>query len=388
MKLEKRKSLMPLLGLAAMALCGTSNAADQQMNKRSHDRNASSHAQQHKNGQFRQITPNAGPTVHNGADIFVTANFIYWRAYQSGLSYAAPAVFNPLWGYDNNQPEVSSGNIGQDWGPGFKVGLGLDTAHDGWQVYAQYTWNSFSETSSTSYAPSTEPAAVSAGVASKLTNPNDSLAFTSDNADASWRLRFNKIDLMLSRDFFLSQYLTMKPAAGLTGTWQNQSLSTKYTRNTTPFVIGDSLTPAPTIAAYVQNDLVARNFGIGLRMGSEFSYYFTKQFSLYGDMYGNVYWTNYTTTSNNETLHSPANNASKTYIDQSNPDYYAVKFAGEMELGLMWETYFCERDYHFSMRAGWEMQQWFNWTQFSAASYTVNNSLSFQGLNLKFRFDF
>ena len=388
MKLEKRKLLMPLLGLTALALSTTGYAADEHMNKRSHDRKQTSNARQQKNGQFRQITPNAGPTVHNGADIFITANFIYWRAYQEGLNYATPAPFNPLWGYDNDATQVSSGDIGTDWGPGFKVGLGLDTAHDGWQVYAQYTWNSFSDTGKIGYAPSTEDAAVAADAASKVVNPFDGSLFTSDNAEANWKLRFNKIDLMLARDFYLSQYLTMKPAAGLTGTWQTQTMSTEYTRTTTPYQIGAALTPAPTVAAYLQDDLAMKNYGIGLRVGSDFTWYFTKQFSLFGDMYGNLYWTDYTTQTNKEVLHSPANELSKTYIDQSGDDYYSVKFAGEMELGLMWETYFCERDYHFAARVSWEMQNWFNWTRFSTSDAMTNKDLSFQGLNVKFRFDF
>lgn len=386
MKLEKSKLLMPLLGVTTLGLLSVSTWADDNMQKRSqYDRkeSTSTQHQNNNNSQFRQITPNAGPTVHNGADIFITASFIYWRAYQDGLNYATPAPFNAAWGFTDVESSAQAA-IGTDWGPGFKIALGLDTSHDGWDVYAEYTWNSFAETSKIGYAPST---VATGATASKLLNPNDSSLFRSDDATANWKLRFNKIDLMLGRNFFLSQYLTMKPAVGFTGTWQHQNMTAKYTRRDTSFAPA-GLTPAPTLNAYVKNELVLKQYGIGLRLGSDFAWYMTKQFSLYSNLFANLYWTDYTTQSNKETLHSPDNSLAKTYIDQSNDDHYAVKFAGEVELGIMWETYFCENDYHFAARLGWEMQNWVNWARFGNGATMHDGSLSFQGANVKFRFDF
>ena len=375
MKMEKRKSLMPLLGMTTLGLLlfSTSIHADGNTHKNSqYGREKKQSTSSQDGGQFRQITPNAGPTVHNGADIFISANFIYWKAYQENLAYAS-------------RIDTGRKSIGTDWGPGFKVGIGLDTSHDGWDLYAEYTWNRFSQSTST-----TSPRDNTGD--STITNPNAPLVIApaGDTASAQWKLGFNKIDLMLGRNFFLSQYLTMRPSAGLTGTWQNQNMSTTFRMTGTP---GYTIHTTPVTDlddhAYLKQNLVLKNYGIGLRGGSDFAWYFTKQFSIFTDLYGNLYWTDYTTQSNKLTLYDPTNNANKVYIDQNNDDFYAVKFAGEMEIGLMWETYFCEHDYHFAIRATWEMQTWVNWARWlQAINASDNNDLSFQGLNLKLRFDF
>lgn len=381
MKLENRKLLMPLLGAAAFAALSTGTFADDRMQKKSQyeRRQSTTSSQKNGNNQFRQITPNAGPTVHNGADIFITANFIYWHANQAGLTYAFPSAESSA---TSNVAPLRRGVIGEDWGPGFKVGLGLDTAHDGWDVYAQYTWNSFRQNSSTTYP-------LSQAGTSKMLNPNDGQNLLSDKGTSTWKLRYNKIDLMLGRNFYLSQYLTMRPAAGLTGTWQHQNVSTTYRRLTTAYAPA-GLTPAPTLDGTLRNDLVLKQYGIGVRMGSDFAWYFTKQFSIFTDLYANLYWTDYTTQSNKVTLNNgdATTPLSKVYVNQSDDDYYAVKFTSEAEIGLMWETYFCEHDYHFAAKVSWEVQNWINWARFGNALTMQNHDLTLQGLNVKLRFDF
>ena len=89
------------------------------------------------------ITPPVAPAVNHGADVFISADFIYWKAYQEGLEYANSAV-NALAasgltpGATLNQGTFATPQT--KFEPGFKVGLGLEFEHDGWDLFAQYTW--------------------------------------------------------------------------------------------------------------------------------------------------------------------------------------------------------------------------------------------------------
>ncbi len=42
--------------------------------------------QHHNRMTMQEITPNAGPRVANGADVFLTADFIYWRPREDGTA--------------------------------------------------------------------------------------------------------------------------------------------------------------------------------------------------------------------------------------------------------------------------------------------------------------
>src|SRR3989344_1378501 len=88
-----------------------------------------------------EITPLAGPVVKNWAEFFVTADFIYWQARQDDMAFASDGNFNftgiPA---TNNPKKGNQYNLDYNFEPGFKVGLGVDFRHDGWDLYANYTW--------------------------------------------------------------------------------------------------------------------------------------------------------------------------------------------------------------------------------------------------------
>ena len=65
-----------------------------------------------------QITPPAGPLVSNGADVYLTADFIWWKAQQDGLAFAVNGINAP-----GEATDVSKGHLHQPhfkYEPGFK----------------------------------------------------------------------------------------------------------------------------------------------------------------------------------------------------------------------------------------------------------------------------
>jgi len=133
------------------------------------------------------ITPPVAPVVSNGADVFVTGDFIYWNSYQEGLGYAISGqnIGDTTKGGVAKNNNIARGTVAEadsDFQPGFKVGLGLMFEHDGWDLFAQYTWlNPSTETTSISDSANNQllatlgkPAYVNADYLSYLAHHTDS----------------------------------------------------------------------------------------------------------------------------------------------------------------------------------------------------------------------
>ena len=67
---------------------------------------------------------------------------------------------------------------------------------------------------------------------------------------------------------------------------------------------------------------------------------------------------------------------------------YEVRFVGEFQIGLRWEMWFYDDNYHFLIQAGWEEQVWLSNGNFIRLYNDVDGDLNLQGLDIKFRFDF
>ena len=85
------------------------------------------------------ITPRVDLIKDTGMIWFLTGDYTYWTARERGLEYAVSHAAQGA----NAQEGASGGkeyHIGNKWTSGFKVGLGTNFCHDGWDVYAEYTW--------------------------------------------------------------------------------------------------------------------------------------------------------------------------------------------------------------------------------------------------------
>ncbi|NGX51217.1 MAG: hypothetical protein K1060chlam2_01079 [Chlamydiae bacterium] len=379
----KLKKLWPIIGAMSVLLVAPTFADNYQQN---------AGMQQTKSGQgtyqrgtYREITPNAGPRVANGADVFITADFIWWKAVQEGTTFATSGFQNSF-ATDLDAPRGRVAEVGKEWSPGFKVGLGLNLNQDGWDIYAEYTWlqsnnrNSISvvndQTNGPSFflQPTTELVAVS-GVFE---------AESVTKANARWHHHLNVIDLELGRNFYLSQYFTMRPFIGLKGTWQDNDYRVSFFQ-----FDGVDLEVGP-YRMRNRNDM----WGIGVRGGFDIAWYMTKNWSFYGDLAWTAMWADYDDIRRKDTLtqEDPNNEdalISTVLFNTHYDSHYAVKFVGELELGVRWEMWFYDDNYHFAVQAGWEEQVWLNWNTFiQIGDIDIWSDLNFHGLNLKFRFDF
>lgn len=386
--------LLPLVGALCLGLTSSVSAHSNYQNGNSNasyssssNMDSSSSQGNYQRGTFREITPNAGPRVAHGADVFMTADFIWWKATEEGLKYAltgtnaGPAASVNSADLYTAPSKGKTMSVGEDWAPGFKVGLGLNLGHDGWDIYTQYTWlhasdsNSISSSKNQVAFPAILPFA-------------DGASFTGNSASSKWDMHFNVIDLELGRNFYLSQFLTMRPHIGLKGTWQDHDWKTRL--NGQDFSIQVKGTSNVSVTGPVRHNKGYDVWGIGVRGGFNVAWYLSKCWSIYGDLAFSALWTNYY----NQTQYLATQNTStgttetRVWLNTDNDNIYTCKYIGELEIGLRWETWFYDDNYHFAIQAGWEQQVWMNWSKFSQPFDENSHDLALQGLNLKFRFGF
>ncbi|MCH9630954.1 MAG: hypothetical protein S4CHLAM37_09650 [Chlamydiia bacterium] len=400
------RSLTPALICLASTLC-----AD-------YDKKSDNHMYaEHSDLENRVITPNASPVVQHGVDVFISADFIYWTGRMDGLGYAYTGDLLGTEAEDAafiNQPagvNVAPGRVHyvkRKWDPGFKVAIGLDLGHDGWDLGAEYTWfrtkPSGSLTAGTDLGTSIIPTFQSSPVAvQNVSEAGNNLVI--GDASAKYRLHFNAIDLSLGRNFFVSPRLTTRPHFGLKGTWQTQRFKPKYD-NITGTVVeepGDGNVITTSISnAFYHHNFKQNYWGVGIRTGMDTSWQFTKSFGIYGNWALSALWGQFDTkrkdtTQSTETITNttdPDSDETNTVLPSRMVDvtnkFHTLSPVLELALGLRYDYWFSDNDYRFRIQAGWEEQVWFDQNQlFDIQVLTpLTGNLIFQGFTLKVRFDF
>lgn len=320
------------------------------------------------------ITPPMGPKVSDDVNYFFTADFIYWRTTCDGYDYADSGA--AIVGADGLTPIDPSkrgrtGYPGFDFQPGFKVGSGLKFAHDGWDVYANYTWLN----------PDT--------VESSLSDPSGHMFGTPDpyfgpstisKAKNHFRQSFNVVDLELGRNFFLSKFLTLRPFFGLKAAWIDQKVKNAFTvfNNATNGInAADEFLVSGAITNLAQK-LKLKSWGIGIRGGIAPVWYFMKDFGLYGNLAVSGMWTSYQ--NHGKSKYSGTISGTSGDILRSS---HSVTPVIELGLGLTYMTTFHDDAYGFSLSGGWEEQVWIGFNE----GFPRGN-MSLQGFTLKVGFEF
>ena len=243
--------------------------------------------------------------------------------------------------------------------PGFKILLGWDLPHDGWDLLGQFTWLHADADDSTTRSNTTA-----------LFNPqNDPLI----EAKADWKLKFNVIDLELGRNFFVSKYLKMRPFAGFKGTWQSEDYTVNYITNN--IIRNDAKTE-------IDQDY----WGFGLRGGCNTAWHFTNSWSIFGNFAISALWSGF------DVDRKDADNflgIESVDVDTEN-NFHTILPVLELILGLRYETWFYYEEYHIAIDAGWEQQVWWGHNRYVVINQPQQNGgdLTFSGLTFAVRFDF
>jgi hypothetical protein len=351
------------------------------------------------------ITPAVAPRVENGTGAFVTADFIWWKMHIGQMEYALNGIVDA----GNLVPADTSTRKGHvkspdfDFKPGFKVGAGLKFEHDGWDLYANYTWlkngesrnhlNGESGKGASSFTNFVAPGPfLSPGaLLDALFSPGAVVGtFNIVNARSLFKQHFNAADLELGRNFFISKYLTLRPHVGLKGAYISDELILHFTpTGGAKGFVGEARVLGITKGKQRKHQ---KMWGVGTRAGLNAVWHFCKNFGLYGDAAVTAFWSDFHVTSKDVVTARPALLPALGDDDDSDDDsdlttlntkevFQEVTPVVEAGIGLTYMTWFYDETCAFDVRAGWEEQVWIDFNRFMDVGTTGN--LSLHGLTIK-----
>lgn len=386
--------------------------------------------------------------------VFVSVDFLYWYARETNLDFAYSQQ-----GFTEQTQAAGACTrnyffptkhhyVGTAWKPGFRVGIGMNSSCDGWDLLLDYTYFRTHKTNNV-----TDPNFFARGAdlttfcqngivaivdpwATEI-NSTDPLAQHFPRIDAKWSLNFNQIDLELGRKYWVSKCMTVRPYIGVRGAWTKTNFNVVTGPVTDPNVfvsIQDNfrVVQGPDSS---DNSRFFRNkfWGVGLLGGLQPEFMLGNwcgcgNFSIYGNVDGALLWGKYRgrnrlaflaiTTQSQQDLGPPLGPVLSTVINRSaNPvetdDYSRMQGILDLGLGLRWEEHWCCDRYSTSIDLGWEHHYWFDFgmyhriigranedqrgnlgaTPLAIISEETGNSnmitdLGFGGLVIRFRFDF
>ncbi len=346
-------------------------------------------ALEQRKGASGMVNPPARPQVRNGADLFLYGDLLYWKATENGLPLA---VINK--GSFQNIAHSKVSNLRGKYDLGFRVGVGYDIPHDGWDLglswlrynsdgHRKHIHSHRNQFIFPSLAPSADPIA-------ELN--------TCQRAKGHWRLLLNQLDLDLGREFFVSKWLTMRPHAGVRTDWIHQKAKAEYQHFNGELV---NVPPLPT-SNEVEVGLKDEWWGIGLEAGLDTQWGLGEGWSIYANLAAAILYGRHHI--RDKVKDEPGVlNASNAADSRPNGkfgnlrnNYWIAHPVLDLQLGLRWDHMFCDDHLHVGIHLGWENHNYFSQNQlpnfsddFNFGKFFANQGdLSLQGWTLGLRLDF
>jgi hypothetical protein len=306
---------------------------------------------------------------------FFTADFLYWKASEDTLNWtrnvtatSPSSFFGPIY------------QVNPDWKPAFRVGLGWNTAYDNWDLYLNWTW--YNNSTRESLTAETNNAGLGLIGFWLPTSPT-----RNGSANYYWRLRHNMFDVELGRKFFISRALIMRPFGGVRGGWINRKFDVTYADP------DSTITAAVAPGTYYGH---AKYYGVGPRFGSNNEWFLGAGIRIHTDfafslLYGEVY------SHKARVLQQEGQEANTETVNLfDSQDITKVVPNAQMFLGFGWAECFCSQDIYLALKAGWEVNQYWNLPAFINPGANNNDitvtdlrsSFTLQGLTVKLDLEF
>ncbi|HEV8052956.1 MAG TPA: Lpg1974 family pore-forming outer membrane protein, partial [Parachlamydiaceae bacterium] len=254
---------------------------------------------------------------------FLSADFLYWRAFQDGLDTCIPTDVSDTIRADGRIISTFRGE-GRDpkfkWNPGFRIGAGYGFACSNWDIGA--LWTHFNSKAHSS-----------------LCNENS----------LKWNIDLDVVDLLVAYRCDFNSCFTFRPYAGIRFARIDQKLRLGGFPDSTTFALtGESL---------LATDNKHKFIGVGPLFGLEADLKIACGFSLYASgaiswLYGHndVRLTNSSATVNVIDFCEIRNKTNSTLT------------AADASLGLRWQTTFCN-DNQLFLQLGYEHHRYFDYSR-------------------------
>jgi len=339
---------------------------------------------------------------------YFDVEFLYWYARETNLPYAAKVLSKIRGSNISPNDEIIFAqcleSIDSSWDPGVRAGIGWSDKCDGWDGFLHWTYLDTCSKDKTKTSPFSGLAPTELGQ-SALLNPFPQRSVTENpffkKMRASWRLRFNQIDLALGRKYLVSSSFVMRPYVGLRGAWTKTDF--KISGNSGPKDL-DEVTVDYTLKS--RDHFTNRIWGVGLLGGFEPTWYFCSCIALYGNFGGALIWGKHEerkTERFHERYFDVDLRTEETLLNTSNrftEDGFQMSGLLDLAIGLRWEKPWCCNRYMTTLDLGWEHHIWFshsyrlrtydrsvNAPQFNQFDLQVSD-LGLGGFVLRLRLDF
>lgn len=363
----KLKKMWPALAISLVALTSFANAVDD-MQMRNIENRVS--ALEQRRGANGMINPPARPVVKDGVDLWIQAEALYMHATEDGMDFAIE---------NNSAVAYQSGrvkNAHYDWDWGFRLGLGYNMAHDGWDLLLNWTWFH-------SHEHHDEEAGTGEFLFGTRSDPGPTGQgnFQATEADEHHHLHLNLLDLEMGREFFVSKWLTVRPHVGLRAGWIHRNFEVEYEGGTT---LGTN---------ELEDEFHNRYRGIGLRSGFDTQWGLGSGWSIFGQMAFSLLYGRHHLHAEEEL---EAITGAETPQENVRSRYTMVRTMADFALGLRWDHLFYDDRYRIRLQLGWEEHVLFGFNRdidfvddVVRGKFTSNRGdLAFSGVSLQARFDF
>ncbi|MEN9344210.1 MAG: hypothetical protein RLZZ453_997 [Chlamydiota bacterium] len=369
------KNVLPFALTALVAFTSVASADSSNSAQMRNLENRVSALEQRK-GAGGMINPQGRPQVCHGVDVFVFGSLLYWNAHENGLSVAVKAPSTNSLVHDNLLENSVVKNMSGKWNWGFRVGLGYNTMHDGWDL--RMPWTRFTDTGHRN--PNTAGAQFFPTQAMPSFVEDVSTGGSTTSVGAYWGLNINVLDLDLGREFFVSKWLTLRPHGGLRTNWIHQNMHIFYGH------LAATDFPATPNANVTMSD---HWWGLGLEGGLDTQWGLGGGWSVFGNMSAAVLYGLHEMENENNLIDGA------TFATLSD-SYHITHPMLDFIVGLRWDHLFCNDRFHIGFDLGWEHHLFLSQNQFpvfvdeaNAGAFVANQGdLTLQGWTFSARFDF
>ncbi len=241
-------------------------------------------------------------SYRNQGAFFISGDFLYWKAEEDGLAFAAKATpLEPLQTSSLGFPYLSGFSYKEKllepkftWMKGYRADLGYRFGgNDNWEIDFVGTWfynrakkSADSSTPGLMY-PTWGGFPFASGEIFTTGQQNANLISPITNAWTEWGLHYTVVDFELGRHYFVSKAFSLRPCVGARGAWIRQDYSVHYVQSISYFLnhhadnFSELIAPASMFAK--------NNFqGVGPRLGLDLQWHLNCHFSILGKLSGSL----------------------------------------------------------------------------------------------------
>lgn len=292
-------------------------------------------------------------------DVFTSASYLYWEAKQDQMEIGQENIT-----YTNGNTDQSLISMDFGYNSAFKVALGVNFNCDFWKLGAEYTWYHHDfKRSSTATEASGDILAVDIipAFGEILFDPQ---AVSNMEITGKWKVGFDKLDITLSRRYFVGQCLTVETGYGIRALWISQQLNTDW----------EGLIDTTPLLSTLLGKQKVTSWAVGPKFGINTNWMFCEGFRVIGNFDIALAYTKYDR-SYSATFSNDGTTTVTTDVKNDNPCYLRPQTG--LMIGLGWSDYLCCNDWFLDLQLGYEAQVYWNQNMFIRPIQGSNASQNF-----------